>query len=92
MNRCANIIYVLIAASSAATVVLLVISIVIFITRYPCGHCHGRKITKGTHNSKTDHLHQVPLYDDILPSAETHQEQALKLSNVAYKSIVTEDQ
>ena len=86
-------IYLLSAVLSAAAVVLLALSVIIFITGYACGHCQGRKITKGTHKSKTEHPRQIPLYDDILPSAETNQAQALKLKgNVAYKSTITEDQ
>lgn len=91
-------IYLLTAAPSAAAMVLLVLSIIIFITGFACGHCHGRKFAKGTHHGKADHRRQFPLYDDVLPmaSTETHQEQALKLKeNVAYlpsRSMVTEDQ
>ena len=89
-------IYILTAAPSAAAVVLLVLSIIIFITGFACGHCHGRKFAKGTCHSKADRPCQVPLYDDVLPSTGTHQEQALKLKeNVAYlpsRSMVTEDQ
>ena len=86
-------IYLLSAVSSAAAVVLLSLSVIIFIIGYTCGRCHGRKITKGTHKSKTERPRQIPLYDDILPSAETNQAQALKLKgNVAYKSTATEDQ
>ena len=71
-------------------------SIVSFITGYACGCCHGQKITKGAHHSKSECPRQVPLYDDVLPSAETHKEQALKLKeNVAYlpsNFMVTKDQ
>ena len=89
-------IYILAVASSSAAVVFLVICITVFIIGFVCGHYHGRKFTKETHQSKSDCPRQVPLYEEVLPSAETHQEQAFKLKgNVAYlpcKSTVTENQ
>ena len=88
--------YLLTAVLPAAAVVLFVISIISFITGYACGRCHGRKITKGMYHSKPNHPRQVPLYDDVLPNAEPHQEQVLKLKeNVAYlpsNFMVTKDQ
>ena len=90
------LIYILAVASSSAAVVFLVTCITVFIIGFACGHYRGRKFTKGTHHSKPDHPGQVPLYEEVLPSAETHQEQVFKLEgNVAYlpcKSMVTENQ
>lgn len=90
------LVYILVVASSSAAVVFLVICIIVFIIGFACGHCRGQKFTKGTHHSKTNRPRQVPLYDEVLPHAETHQKQALKLKgNVAYlpsKSTVAENQ
>ena len=62
-----------------------VISITLFVTGFAFGHYHGKRSTKGTHHCKTDRSHKVSIYDDVLPSDDTHQEQAFKLrGNVAY--------
>ena len=92
------ILYILAVASSSAVVAFLVICTAVFIVGFACGHCHGQKFTKGTHHSKTNSPRQVPLYEEVhvLPSTETHQQQAFKLKgNVAYlpcKSTVTDNQ
>ena len=89
-------IYILAVALSSAAVAFLVICTAVFIIGFACGHCYGRKFTKGIHHSKTNSPLQVPLYDEVLPSDETHKQQAFKLKgNVAYlpcKSTVTNNQ
>ena len=86
----------IIAVASSVAVVILVISITFFITGFAFGHYYGKRSTKGTHQSEIHRSHKVPIYDDVLPSDDTHQEQAFRLrGNVAYlspRSIVEENQ
>ena len=67
-------VYIIVVASSSVAVVILVISVTFFITGFTFGHYHGIRSTKGTHHSKTDCSHRMPVYNNyILPSDDTHQ-------------------
>ena len=79
---------------SSIVVVFFMISIIIFIVGFICGHYNGRKFirscaTKEIPNTTTDQPHQVPEYEDIdaqpIACAMKYQEQGLELKeNVAY--------
>ena len=88
--------YIIVVTSSSVAVVILVVSITFFITGFAFGHYRGKRSTKGTHQSETHCSHKVPIYDDVLPSDDTHQEPAFRLrGNVAYlspRSVVVENQ
>ena len=64
------------------------ISLLIFITGFVCGHYFGQKSKQPSRETPAaDHPLSVPLYEDlnVLPNAVEHQEQGLELrENVAY--------
>ena len=70
-------------------VAFLVISLLIFVAGFVCGHYFGQKHIRATSRQS------VALYEDVnvLPSAVEHQEHGLELKeNVAYISTVIGEQ
>ena len=79
-------------AVSSSVIVFLIASIVIFITGFACGYCFSQKFKQSSKETphptdyppSTSH-HPAPLYEELQPSAEIHQEQDVDLKeNVAY--------
>ena len=77
------------SASDVVTVVVVslvsvffVSSVIIFIIGFVCGHYFSQKFKQSPKETPNQ---PAPLYEDVLPSAVNHQEQAVELKeNVAY--------
>ena len=78
---------VLTAAVSSTVVAFLVISCLIFVVGFVCGHYFGRKSKQSSRETPDNPTgnQQAPLYEDVLLSAVKHQEYDVELKeNVAY--------
>ena len=80
---------VLAVVVTSLLIAFLVISIFIFIAGFVCSHYFSRKFKRSSIETpqRSDHPHQVLIYEYVLPSAVKHQdsEQDLELKeNVAY--------